>query len=226
MPGDDARGSEGFAIKDCALAAIATGRRAQNLKELLTELEGIDLDSVYYHFWGGLVRPQFDDPRFNNDFARWVHSALHNTALAERLSVIDPTDFADLEDLRQEVIEVLEEELDQSEVLPWTSREAQFHFIRSQIVVFDTHRVVEKPEELPSAIAAMSTNSVFYHFVDARRRTSGGIDDFRSWLTDLPGDYEELALRCGGIDPFYQTLSELKAELVQLFTEHLGGDHS
>ncbi|MBD3366855.1 MAG: hypothetical protein GF405_01620 [Candidatus Eisenbacteria bacterium] len=213
-------------MKDCALAAIATGRRAQNLKELRNELEGIDLDSVYYHFWGGLVRPQFDDPRFNNDFARWVHSALRNTALAERLSVIDPTDFADLEDLRQEVIEVLEEELDQSEVLPWTSREAQFHFIRSQIVVFDTHRVVEEPGELPGAIAAMSNNSVFYHFVDARRRTPGGVDDFRSWLSDLPGDYEELALRCQGVDPFYQTLSELKAELVQIFTEHLGGDRS
>ncbi len=222
----ETRGPEAFAIKDCALAAIATGRRAQNLKELRTELEAIDLDSVYYHFWGGLLRPQFDDPRFNNDIARWVHSALHNTALAERLSVIDPTDFADLDDLRQELIEVLEEELDQSEVLPWTSREAQFHFIRSQIVVFDTHRIVETPGELPGAIAGMSNGSVFYHFVDARRRTPGGVDDFRSWLMDLPGDYEELALSCQSIDPFYQTLSELKAELVEVFTRHLGGDVS
>ena len=216
-------GPDWFAIKDCALAAIATGCRAQNLKELRDELESIDLDSVYYHFWGGLLRPQFDDPRFNNDFARWVHSSLHNTALAERLSVVDPTDFDDLDGLRQELIEVLEEELDQSEVLPWTSQENQFHFIRSQIVVFDTHSVVETPAELPGAIASMSTSSVFYHFVDARRRTPDGVDDFRSWLTDLPGDYTELALRCGGIDPFYQTLSELKAELVTLFTQHLGG---
>jgi hypothetical protein len=224
--GDGPRGPQAFAIKDCALAAIATGRRAQNLKELRNELGTIDLDSVYYHFWGGLLRPQFDDPRFNNDFARWVHSALHNTALAERLSVIDPTDFADLDDLRQEVIEVLDEELDQSEVLPWTPREAQFYFIRSQIVVFDTHRVVERPDELPAAVAAMSPSSVFYHFVDARRRTPEGIDDFRSWLNDLQGDYRDLALRCGGVDPFYQTLSELKAELVGIFKEHLGGSGS
>lgn len=220
------RGRHPFAIKDCALAAIATGRRAQNLKELRTELETIDLDSVYYHFWGGLLRPQFDDPRFSNDFARWAHSPLNNTALAERLSVIDPTDFSDLEELRQEVIEVLEEELDRSEVLPWTTREEQFHFIRSQIVVFDTHRTVERPGDLPEAVASMSPSSVFYHFVDARRRTPGGIDDFRSWLGDLPGDHTELALECAGVDPFYQTLSELKAELVRIFREHLGGDGS
>jgi len=215
-----------FAIKDCALAAIATGRGAQNLKELRDELLTIDPASVYYHFWGGLLRPTFDDPRYNNDFARWVHSGLHNPALAERLSVIDPCEFGDLESLRRETVEVIEEALDSMEVLPWTPRERQFHFIRSQIVVFSTHQVVREPIELADAIEAASVSSIFYHFVDARRRTPDGIDDFRAWLADLDDGYPALRARLAGIDPFFQTLSELRAELVAAIRNTIEGGAS
>ena len=159
----------GFAIKDCALAAIATGRRAQNLKELRDEIETIDPACLLYHFWAGLLRPIFDDPRFNNGFARWVFQSLHNQPLAERLSVIDPTDFDTPDGLRREIVDVIEDELEQSEVLPWTSREQQFFFIRSQIVVFSTNREIHDPSELRDAVATMTASSVFYHFIDARQ---------------------------------------------------------
>ncbi len=96
-----------FAVRDCALAAIATGRHAENLRELRNELRTVDPASIYYHFWGGLLRPTFDDPRYNNDFARWAHHALHNPALAERLSVVDPTDHNDLDSLRRELVDTI-----------------------------------------------------------------------------------------------------------------------
>lgn len=212
-----------FAVKDCALVAIATGRRAQNLKELRDELEAIDSASIYFHFWGGLLRPVFDDPRYNNGFARWVDRELHNQALAERLSVIDPVDYSDTAELRRELVEVIEEELDRSETLPWTTRERQFRFVRSQIVVFDTRRVVERPSELPNAVAAMSHTSVFYHFVDARRRTPESVDDFSTWLADWDRrGFEELCRTLAGIDPFFRSLVETREELVQVFSESLG----
>ena len=212
-----------FAIRDCALAAMATGRHAQNLKELRDELQAIDPASIYYHFWGGLLRPTFDDPRYNNDFARWAHHALHNPALAERLSVIDPTDHADLETLRAELIEVVEEELDTADALPWTSREGRFHFVRSQIVVFNTHRTVETPLGLPAAVAVMSLSSVFYHLVDARRRTPKSVDDFSTWLTDLESQkHADLCVRLAVIDPFFKTLAETREELVQVLEGFLG----
>jgi len=67
-----------FAVKDCALAAISTGQRAQNLKELRERLIGIHPGAVYYHFWGGALRPRFDDPEYNNDFASWARHALQH----------------------------------------------------------------------------------------------------------------------------------------------------
>jgi hypothetical protein len=56
---------------------------------------------IYHHFWGTLLRAQFADREYSNDFATWCHRSLHDTAVAERLAVIDPADYSDLEELRQ-----------------------------------------------------------------------------------------------------------------------------
>ena len=53
-----------FAVKDCALIAISTGTHAQNLRELRDRLETVHPGCIYYHFWGGLLRPQFDEPEY------------------------------------------------------------------------------------------------------------------------------------------------------------------
>jgi hypothetical protein len=47
-----------FCVKDCALIAIATGTRAQNLPELTERLREVEANSIFYHFWGGLLRPR------------------------------------------------------------------------------------------------------------------------------------------------------------------------
>ena len=209
-----------FAIKDCALVAIATGRRAQNLRELRDRLEDIHSGSIYYHFWGGMLRPQFDDPEYNNDFAAWAQHGLHDACLAERLGAIVPTEYKDLEDLRQELIEVIEERLDESEIVPWSKVDRQFHFKRSQIVVFDTHKIVQHPKEMLDVFDRLSLGSVFYHFIDARRRYPLGVDDFRAWLSGAGNKHQALIDRLAEIDPYFATLSELRFRLVRIFTDY------
>ncbi|MBN2762670.1 MAG: hypothetical protein JXR41_06240, partial [Bacteroidales bacterium] len=63
---------------DCALIAIATGEKAQNLRELGDKLRHIHPGCIHYHFWGNLLRPQFDDPEYQNDFAVWASHSLHD----------------------------------------------------------------------------------------------------------------------------------------------------
>jgi len=212
-----------FFVKDCALAAISTGQRAQNLKELRERLITIHPGAVYYHFWGGVLRPRFDDPEFNNDFASWARHALHDLRLAERLGIIDPADFRDIESLRQEVIEVIEERIDETEYLPWARRDQQFHFIRAQTVVFDTHLHIQRPEDLPGIIPQLSVSSIYYHFIDARRRLPLGKDDFRSWLEVLGNNYDGLCARLAEIDPYFINLVILRHQLTAVFTEYFGG---
>jgi septum formation topological specificity factor MinE len=209
---------EPFFVKDCALVTIATGKKAQNLKEMRDHLSAIHLGSIYHHFWGGLLRPKFDEPEYNNDFAEWVHHAFSDDILAERLSVIDPDRSVNLEALRQELLEVIERRLDSIETIVWSKLDMQFHFVRSQIVVFDTLCQVEEPSQLAEAAGKMSVGSIFYHFIDARRRSPEMMDDFRTWLKSYGED--ELASQVAKVDPYFRSLAELRRQLTDLFAKY------
>jgi hypothetical protein len=208
-----------FAIKDCALIAIATGHRAINLKELRDILNTISSDSIFYHFWGNLLQPRFEEREYNNDFASWAWHGMHDATLAERLAVIDPTDFADLEDLRQELLEIIEERLDEQGYLSWLQATSRFEFIRSQIVIFDTGHRVETPEKLAELLPNLSTGSIFYHFIDARRRLDSHGDDFSFWLSGHGERCSELCSLLSGIDPYFGSLHQIKNQLVKTFTD-------
>ncbi len=209
---------EPFIIKDCTLISIATGEEAQNLRELSDRLGTIHPGCIYYHFWGGMLRPSFDEPEYQNDFAAWAWRSLHDPRLAERLAIIDPTHFKDIEDLRRELVDVIEERLAESEFVPWARSGQRFKFIRSQVVVFDTGKRINHPGEMDERIAGMSLGSVFYHFIDARRRTESGRSDFAEWLQVFDGDhYDELIKRINAIDPYFTTLADLRRELATVF---------
>jgi hypothetical protein len=212
-----------FFIKDCALIAIATGKRAQNLRELREHLRTIDPNCIHYHFWGGLLRPRFDDPEYHNDFAIWVAHSLHNKILAERLAVIDPVKLETLEDLRDELIEKIEEYLDETEYLTWSKPDDQFEFIRSQTVVLNTHVLVQEPDEFVHALPRMSVGSIFYHFVDGRRRNETSLDDFQNWLLNFGNKYKELRSAIDCIDPYFSPLKVLRDELSEVFKNYFQG---
>jgi hypothetical protein len=199
-----------FAVKDCALITIATGMKAQNLKEFRDDLAQVHPSSIYHHFWGRLLGPQFDEPEYNNDFASWAFRGLHDKPLAERLSMVIPTDFDDLECLRQEVIEVVEQRLDESEMIPWAKADQQFHFLKSQLVVFDTGLRFDNPDQLLPHLNSLSTGSIYYHFIDARSRTCDRIDDFSTWMSGLGDQYLPLLNRLCGIDPYFSSLKEIR----------------
>jgi len=218
----DAATPAAFAIKDCALVALATGRKARLLQEFRSELASVDAASIYHHFWGGLLQPRFEEREYNNDFAAWVRHGIHDAVLAERLSALVPNDFPDLETLRREIIELIEIRMDEVEYLFWTRATRQFEFVRSQIVVFDTARQLQHPAELAAATRELSMSSIFYHFIDARRRTLDGRDDFSDWLAGFGDAYAPLQAQLAGIDPYFGDLGELRDELVQLFLLHTG----
>jgi hypothetical protein len=209
-----------FALKDCAVATIATGRRAQTLRELRDILRDIHPGCIYQHFWGTLLRPQFSDREYNNDFATWCRRALHDFPVAERLAVIDPADYSDLEHLRRELLEVIEERLDETELMLFARGDHQFHFVRSVIVVFDTTRRVTHPRELVEVMPRLSLGSVFYHFIDARRREPIAVDDFRAWLMGLGNEHARLCESIAEIDPYFESLSVLRERLTQAVTDY------
>ena len=213
-------GSAPFHVKDCSLALIATGEAAASLVELRDQLYRIPTSSLYYHFWGGRLRLSFAHPEYHNDFSYWAHFSLHDEILTERLSIIDPTEYADLEELRKRVIDIIEERLEEIEYVVWT-RENKFHFLRSIIVVYDVGQKTMAPSELKGIIPKIPLTSIFYHFIDARRRTQEGSDDFSLWLSSFDRQFSELISKIKLIDPYFLSLSEIRQKLVELFNQYL-----
>ena len=205
-----------FSLKDCALIAIATGRKAVTLSELRDHIREVSADSIYHHFWSGLLGARFEEREFNNDFAAWCRHHLREPALAEQLAVIDPVELRDMEELRRELLDIIELRLDNSETVHWLRASRPFEFMRSQLVIFDTGKRLTQPAELAAVLPESATGTIFYHFIDARRRLADGSDDFRFWLAGFGERYELLGRRLAAIDPFFSSLSQVRSEMARI----------
>ncbi len=209
-----------FALKDCALVTLATGKRAIQLIEFRNKLAEIEVGSIYHHFWGTLLQARFEEREYNNDFASWIRHQVHDSILAEQLAVLDPTLFDTLGDLRETMLDLVDTRMEVEPLLASTHPGEPFVFERSQIVVFDTGRHFENPEDLNAVFSEMTTGSIFYHFVDARRRTSDRRDDFSDWLAGFGEDYRDLQDSLAQVDPYFGSLAELRDDLNSLFNSH------
>lgn len=207
-----------FYVKDCALATIATGIKAQNLSEFRDKLAVIHQGSIYYHFWRSLLHSTFEYRNYYNDFSYWAHYHLHDDFLAERLELVNPAEFASIEELRRGLLDIVDDRLDEQEMIPWARRGESFTFIRSKIVVFNTPYTLNVPHDMVNLISKLSRSSIFYHFIDARRRTPDSSDDFSNWLKSFGNEYENLITAFHQIDPYFIPLSDLQQKLLHSVT--------
>jgi hypothetical protein len=203
-----------FQIKDCALILRMSGQRAAvNMRELRDRIEVCPADSIYHHFCQTQLRPTFDDPDYRNDFAVWALRGLNDRVLAERLGILNPYEFENIEALRIAVLDILDLRLNELTHVPWARRGEEFYFRQAMTVVFDTGKTIERPEDLPSAISQMTTSSIYYHFLEARRRVEAGLDDFSAWLKLWEPAGEALINAFRALDFYFLNLKELQAEL-------------
>ncbi|HOO64707.1 MAG TPA: DUF5752 family protein, partial [Synergistaceae bacterium] len=200
----------------CELLALSTGMKARTLQELRDALGTVPSSSLHYHFWGRLMRPQIGESEYNNDFAWWAGDSLGEKALAERLSVINPGDYATLEDLREDMMALLEDRMDEGDFFSWARSSYPFFFTRAQMLIFDTGTTINNPRELGAMLESAPNSSVFYHFVDARRRTPEGEDDFCYWLRQFGEDMAPLRKELGNLDPHLLSLEELQRQIVSI----------
>lgn len=208
-----------FTVKDCALITRMAGvDNAINLRELRERLRNCPVECLFHHFCETVIRPTFDDPEFRNDFAVWAARDLQDRVLAERLGIINPYDYTDFEDLRHTVIEIIDDRLSEVPYIPWVKQGNDFRFMRAVTVVFDTGLQLETPEDLVSALSEVSLGSIYYHYVEARRRTENHTDDFTAWLTEFGKPAEGLIEVLAGVDFYYISLKDLKTQLVRATT--------
>jgi hypothetical protein len=72
------------------------------------------------------------------------------------------------------------------------------------------------------ALPTMSVGSIFYHFVDARRREPVGKDDFSAWLAGIGSEHSSLVESLATVDPYFESLFVIRDRLSQVLGEHFG----
>jgi Family of unknown function (DUF5752) len=214
-----------FVVKDCTLLTRMSGiREAASLRELRDRVAICGENVLYHHFSETLLRPSFDYPDYHNDFAVWAKLYLDERVVAERLGILDPYTFESLEDLRGTMLDILDERLSELPTNPAVTKGNEFYFLEATTVIFETGDIIDEPSQLPVKIGNMTNGSIFYHFIEARRRTPGRHDDFTRWLSLFGDSGAGYAHALSSIDFSFFTLTEMRKILVECL-EKAGGQH-
>lgn len=211
-----------FEVKDCALLARMSGLPpAFNLRELRERIAVCGENVLFHHFCETTLRGTFDNPDYRNDFAVWSKLYLGDRVVAERLGILDPYEFSSLGELRAATLEVLDERLGESTMIPWARPGDELFFMEATTVVFDTGIRISHPRELAASIGAMTVGSVYFHFLEARRRPPFGKDDFTAWLfqNEDGGKNRSYIEALASIDFYFHTLADLRKELVRVLSD-------
>lgn len=217
---NDATKPPPFYVKDCTIASIATGIRAQSLLEFRDKLAYIDQSCIYQHFFGGRLRQTFEHWEYLNDFSFWALHHLHDAILSERLANLNPTEYDNIEELRVDLIEIVDNRLDEREIVPRSLLDEQFHFVRGKMIVFQTRHCIYHPSELVAVVPKLTRSSLFYHFIDSAVRIKKQKDDFSTWLEMFGEEYRELIIAIRKIDAYFISSLDLQRKLVLIMADY------
>ena len=210
------REMEPFVFKSEYRLVELTGQTAENLNQLLHFLRAVNGSSIFYHTHQFFFEHHFAEEGFNNDFARWVTQALHEYELGERLNYIDITSFVSVAGLREALCHVVESHLDKGAPLQTARGDELFCFCLSRSFVLTMGTVAKDLTELIKAIKVITTDSLFYHFIESRLRIykQSFDNDFSFWLANQL-KLTDLAAAITEIDPYFKSLEAVRREMIE-----------
>ena len=193
-----------------------TGRKAKTVRQLLVHLHRVSGSSIFYHTHQRFLEHHFEKPVVYNDFALWVTEALQDDALGEKLGFIDLRDFTAVRQIREAIIAMIEEHVEQlgSRHSRRCPPGEEFHFQRSKSFVMPSGLVAHTIDEFFELMTSISNTSLYFHFLESRLRLGRQTNDFSYWLSGR-GE-PELAEAVDRLNPYTRTLDELKNDIIEV----------
>jgi hypothetical protein len=182
------------------------GRNARDEQQLLEIIEEVPLDSIYYHTHSFFLRHKYIAGPYPNDFATWAAIQVRDRVLGEKLAVLDPHDFDNLEALRNEIVTIIEEHLSRLQTVPRVLYGEPFHFMQSRIIEVPTGREARTLTEFREVLSTADISVIYYHTFEAISRLGRRQGDFAVWieeqlgLPDLARDVAKLNLYISGME--------------------------
>lgn len=210
-----------FAFKQCVSILKATGMKASDLHELRDVIAVVSGDSIFHHTYQYFLKAHIRE--YTNDFAHWAGEGLEERALAEHLSNIDPYDFHFMDDLRAELLRVIDDYLARFPEPRKAMAGDEFYFNETITLTFPSGIRVRNLAEFLMSMRYIDAGSIYYHYYEARMRLGTGVDDFSTWISTAlgkPGLAEEIR----AIDPFMHDVEGIREHIVEAVEGELRRD--
>jgi hypothetical protein len=209
-----------FVFVGCVELREILGQRAEDEKELADLLAQVPPGSVYYHTHGFFLRHRVFASTYTNDFAAWVVGEVRDPVLGEKLAMVDPFEFKDLEALREELVSVIDHHLSRQRAVPRIEGGQPFDFLQSHVVEIQVGLAAATLAEFRDRLAQVDASAIYFHLFEARVRQGRQENDFSQWLRRELG-LPELADRVRQINPYAGSLERVRSRLLTLVDESL-----
>jgi len=213
-----AQKDKSFVFRNIVNIIKSTGEKASTLKELREGIFKASENCVFHHTYQYFLRGHITE--HTNDFAQWAGESLEESALAERLSNIDPYSFGSTKLLKDELLKVVDSYIDATPEIRPTLQGDEFYFCESVSFVFPAGLRASNLAEMLMAIKYLDSSSLYYHFFEARTRHRKKHDDFSKWITEVI-KAPEVASSLSNIDPFMSTLEGIRDQIIGVLDESI-----
>lgn len=214
------RATTPFEFVACLELREMLGRTAWDERELLTGIEEVPADSIYFHTHSSFLRSRYIVRPYPNDFATWAAIQVRDRVLGERLAVVDPFEFDDIEGLRSELVAIIDDHVHGLEMVPRIVYGEPFYFMRSTIIEVPTGLVAHTLEEFAAALRRVDLSVIYYHIFEPGRQQGRLTDPAAQWLERDLG-MPDLAARVRRLNPYVCSLEGLRAGLLALAEQAL-----
>ena len=209
-----------FLFTGCWELREMVGRSARDEQQLLEAIEEIPPDSLSYHTHSFFLRHKYIAGPYPNDFATWAAIQVRDRVLGEKLGILDPYDFENLEALRSEIVNIIDEHLSQLQIIPRVIYGEPFHFMQSRIIEVPTGLEARSLVEFRRILATVDLSAVYYHNFEAILRLGRRMGDFALWIEEQL-ELPELARQISRVDFYMISLESVRHRIINLCDEVL-----
>ncbi|MDD3375335.1 MAG: DUF5752 family protein [Candidatus Omnitrophica bacterium] len=216
-----------FQFTDCIEIKELTGKKANDEAELLELIEEASPDSIYFHTHSYFLRHFYIMGPYPSDFANWIVMQVRDRVLGEKLSALTPSGKQKIEDVRSDLIEVIDDHLSSIKTIPAVSFGQPFYLMKSKIIEIPTRLKAQNLKEFRDSLACVDASAIYNHVFEARLRGQKGRSDFSIWLEEVLG-LSQLAQSIERIDAYMYGLEGLRKKILCLCDQELqeGGQYS
>jgi hypothetical protein len=217
---DNRRAEHPFVFVGCWELREMLGRSARDERQLMEAIEEIPLDSIYYHTHSFMLRHRYIAGPYPNDFATWAAIQVRDRVLGEKLGILSPYDFPNLESLRAEIVTIISDHLSRLQVIPRVIYEEPFHFMQSRIISAPMGLQVHTLAEFREVLSTVDVSVIYYHTFEAILRLGKPKGDFALWMEEQLG-LAELGERISKIDTYRISLESVRSRILNLCDQFL-----